>query len=156
MHAGMCACGNVCSKRVDAAEVWAAWSSQAHIRRKRAGEMTMSTNALVFGWDRPIPGREKLSAAHFNDLVAYLEGKKKTQDIASYDILILSPYGASFNGCFLIRADNAKLDTLIASPEWVQHIIRATLHLEGVISTRAATGNMVMERMEMWAKALPS
>jgi hypothetical protein len=41
---------------------------------KLEGEVTMGSNTVLFGWKRSIPGREKLSAQHFGEFVAYLGG----------------------------------------------------------------------------------
>ena len=32
----------------------------------------MSSNVMLFGWNRPIPGQEKVSAQHFEEFVQYL------------------------------------------------------------------------------------
>ena len=34
----------------------------------------MASNVLLFGWNRSLPGREKLSAEHFADITQYLGG----------------------------------------------------------------------------------
>jgi len=36
----------------------------------------MSSNAVVFGWDRSLPGREQLSGKHFQDFVAFVQAQK--------------------------------------------------------------------------------
>jgi hypothetical protein len=35
-------------------------------------------NVLFFGWNRPIPGREKISAEHFQEFVQYMGVFRKT------------------------------------------------------------------------------
>ena len=37
----------------------------------------MGSSVILFGWNRPIPGREKLSAGHFDEFVQYLGGLQK-------------------------------------------------------------------------------
>ena len=39
--------------------------------------------------------------------------------------------GGDLNGFFLIRGESAKLDSLLSSPEWETHMMRAALHLQG-------------------------
>jgi hypothetical protein len=56
----------------------------------------------------------------------------------------------------LIRGDSTKLDGLVASEEWVTHVTRGVLHLEGSGVVRGVTGDMLMERMNLWTKLLPS
>jgi len=44
----------------------------------------------------------------------------------------------------------------LSSPEWVTHMTRAALHLEGSGHVRGVAGPMVMERMELWTKTIPA
>jgi len=60
------------------------------------------------------------------------------------------------NGFFLIRGESAKLDTLVSTTEWITHMTRATLHLEGSGHVRGVTGEEVMKRMAIWTSAIPS
>lgn len=39
----------------------------------------MSSNALFFAWNRSIPGRERLSADHFSQMVQYLIGQQQNE-----------------------------------------------------------------------------
>jgi hypothetical protein len=117
----------------------------------------MGTNILIFGWNRPLPGREKLSAEHFQDFVAFLGGDVKGNGrIQSFDVVFLDPHGGDLNGFFLIRGDSAQLDALVSSDEWVTHMTRATLHLDGVGVIRGVTGDEIMKRMALWTSTIPS
>ena len=115
----------------------------------------MSTNVIFFGWNRSIPGREQLSAQHFQDFVGYLAGLEKSGKIASSEAFFLDPHGGDMNGGFLIRAEPAKLDAVMASQEWITHITRAALHLQGAGAVRGVTGQAVMDRMGLWTSLLP-
>jgi hypothetical protein len=115
----------------------------------------MTTNALFFGWNRSIPGREKLSAAHFQEFVHYLGGLQQSRAIDSYDTVFLELHGGDLNGFFLLRAAPAKLDALLASQEWNTHMLRAGMHLEGSGAVRAVTGDTVNERMAVWTSQIP-
>jgi hypothetical protein len=64
-------------------------------------------------------------------------------------------HGGTFNGFFLIRGTADQLNALANSPEWVQHQIRATMHLDGTAICRAVAGAAVAERMGMWMQAIP-
>jgi hypothetical protein len=116
----------------------------------------MSTNAVFFAWNHPIPGRERLSAEHFEEFGQYLGGLQQQGTIESFDIMFLDSHGGDMNGFFLIRGESAKLDTLLSSTEWVTHMTRASLHLEGSGAVRGVTGELVMERMELWKKTIPA
>ena len=115
----------------------------------------MSINAVLFGWKRSLPGREPLSAQHFQDFMAYLQGLKQRGEIESFEPVLIQPYGGELNGFFYIKGDGAKLAALTASPEWLQHQIRGLMHLEGEAILRAATGPLVAEHMAMWTQSIP-
>lgn len=116
----------------------------------------MASNAILFGWNRSIPGREKVSAQHFEEYVKYLGGLQQKGAIQGFEIVFLEAHGGDLNGFFLIKGDSAKLDALIATTEWVTHMIRASLHLQGSGAVRGVTGNDVMERMALWSSVIPS
>jgi hypothetical protein len=115
----------------------------------------VGTNVVVFAWNRSLPGREQMSGQHFQEFVAYLQAQKDQGAITSFDPVLLEPHGGSVNGFFLIQGEPDKLAALTSSPDWVQHQIRAMLHLDGAGTWRGVTGAGVGERMAMWMQALP-
>jgi len=115
----------------------------------------MSTNAIVFGWNRSLPGREQLSAKHFQEYVGFLQSLKASGKIESFEPVLLEPHGGTVNGFFLIRGTGEQLAAYMASPEFLQHDLRAQMHLEGYGYWRAVTGAAVGERMAMWVEAIP-
>ena len=116
----------------------------------------MSSNVLFFAWNRSIPGRERLSAEHFSQFAQYLAGLQQKGAIQSFDTVFLDPHGGDMNGFFLIRGESAKLDALLSSPEWVTHMTRALLHLEGSGAVRGVTGELIAARMDLWSKTIPT
>lgn len=116
----------------------------------------MSSNVVLFGWDRSVPGRETVSAAHFQEFVQYLGGLQQSGTIQSFEAVFLDPHGGDLNGFFLIRGEPAKLDTVMASDAWHTHLTRGGLHLDGLGAIRGATGELVMERMALWSKLIPA
>ena len=116
----------------------------------------MSSNVVFFGWDRPIPGREQLSAEHFQQFVQYLGGLQQKGTIKSFDTVFLDSHGGDMNGFFLIRGEPAKLDALVSSNEWVTHMARAAMHLDGSGVVRGLTGELIRERMDLWTKTIPN
>jgi hypothetical protein len=48
------------------------------------------------------------------------------------------------------------LDALLSTDEWLTHITRASLHLDGLGVIRGATGELIMERMQLWMSHLPA
>ncbi len=75
--------------------------------------------------------------------------------IESFDAVILNPHGGDLNGFFFIRGDNDKLDSLVASKEWTTHVLRAALKPEGSGAVLGVTGDLVMERMNLWTNQIP-
>jgi hypothetical protein len=116
----------------------------------------MASNIALFGWNRSIPGREKVSAQHFEEFVNYLGGLQQKGAIQGFQIVFLDTHGGDLNGFFLLNGDPAKLDALISTTEWITHLTRASLHLEGSGVVRGVTGNEVMERMALWTRSIPS
>ncbi|MGI9026695.1 MAG: hypothetical protein ACR2GP_14170 [Burkholderiaceae bacterium] len=116
----------------------------------------MSSNVVFFGWNRSIPGREQMSAAHFQEFSQYLADLQKKGTLEGFEPVFLDNHGGDLNGFFLLRSESTKLDQMIASTEWMTHVTRAQLHLEGSGYIRGATGAMVMERMNLWTGLLPA
>ncbi|MCB1908972.1 MAG: hypothetical protein KDH15_16520 [Rhodocyclaceae bacterium] len=115
----------------------------------------MANNAIFFAWNRPVPGRERLSQAHFGEFGTYLEGLQRDGTIESFDVALLDPHGGDLNGFFLIRGEPSKLDALQNSEAWQTHVTRAMIHLLGAGTIRATTRGEIASRMARWAGLLP-
>jgi hypothetical protein len=116
----------------------------------------MSTNTAMFGWKRSLPGRERLSSAHFDDFVGYLAGLQKAGQIDSFEPVLLDPNAGGMIGFFLIRADDARLSAMLSSEAWTDHMVRAMLHLDQPVLVRAVSGPLVQERMSKWSACIPA
>jgi hypothetical protein len=77
-----------------------------------------------------------MSQEHFGEFNQYLTGLQKEGRIESYDTVFLSAHGGDLNGFFLIRGGSAKLDEIVSSVDWVTHVTRANMHLEGFGAVR--------------------
>jgi hypothetical protein len=116
----------------------------------------MGSSVILFGWNRSIPGREKVSAGHFDEFVKYLSGLQQKGAIQTFDVMFLDAHGGDLNGFFLIRGESAKLDTLLSTTEWITHVTRASMHLDGSGVIRGVTGDEIMKRMAIWTSVIPS
>jgi hypothetical protein len=116
----------------------------------------MSTHVILFGWNRSIPGRESTSASHFDEFSQYLASLQGSGQIEGFDVVFLDPHGGDMNGFFLIRGDRGQLDALASTEEWITHMTRGALHLEGAGAIRGVTGEGVGGRMTVWKDAIPS
>lgn len=110
----------------------------------------MGTSVMLFGWNRSVPGREEVSAAHFDEFSGYLAACVKDGRIDAFDVVLLDPHSGDLNGFFLVRGDRAALDALASTNEWLSHIVRAGVHIDGLGVVRGVTGEAVGERMAMW------
>jgi hypothetical protein len=115
----------------------------------------MNGNLIMFGWDRPHPGREAASQQHFQDFVGYLTGQQQAGAIQSFEAVFLDPHSGDLNGFFLIRGEPDKLDVLLGSDEWLTNVVRADLHLDGLGVVRGATGDMIPQRFQLWSSLVP-
>jgi hypothetical protein len=111
---------------------------------------------VFFGWNRSIPGRDRISGQHFQEFSQYLAGLQQAGTIQSFDVVFLDPHGGDLNGFFLIRGESAKLAGMLAGQEWVTHMTRAALHLQGAGAIPGATGAAIEERMRLWMSLLPA
>ena len=59
-----------------------------------------------------------------------------------------------WNRFFLIRRDSDDLDELLPTEDWLAHMTRAGLHLDGSGAVRGVAGEGVMERMNLWREEL--
>jgi hypothetical protein len=75
--------------------------------------------------------------------------------IQSFDVALLNPHGGDLNGFFLIRAGNTELNDLMATDEWLKHIVRGELHEEGMGVIGGITGELAMERIKLWMSLIP-
>ena len=116
----------------------------------------MASSVVLFGWNRSIPGRERISAGTFRRVREVLGGLQQKGAIETFDAVFLDSHGGDLNGFFLIRGESVKLDTLVSTTDWITHITRASLHLEGSGVIRGVTGDEVVQRMALWTSAIPS
>ena len=105
--------------------------------------------------NRSIPGREKLSATHFQEFIGYLTGLVKSGVIQSFDPVFLEAHGGDLNGFVLIKGEPSKLDSLMSSNEWIRHVTRALFHLDGAGAVRGVSGDGIAQRMALWTEQIP-
>jgi hypothetical protein len=115
----------------------------------------MAPNVIMFGWNRPLVGREHMSAQHFQEFSEFLRDAKQRGLLQSYEAVLLEHHGGKLNGFFLLFGEPAKLSELSGSPEWMRHQVRAGLHLDGASTLRGFVGAAVLERMGEWVREIP-
>ena len=110
----------------------------------------MGSNVMLFGWNRSVPGTALRGVREVPWRLA-AEGCD-----SDFRCRVPRPHGGDLNGFFLIKGDSAKLDALVSTTEWITHITRAALHLDGSGVVRGVTGDEIMGRMALWTSVIPS
>ena len=117
--------------------------------------MAIETNAYIFGWNRPIVGRENVAGELFSSTVAYFEKLQKNGKLESFEPVFLAAHGGDLNGFFYLKGTTANLHWVSQDEEFVDIILRAGHCLEGVGFTPAYRGTQVNEVMARWMKTIP-
>jgi hypothetical protein len=115
----------------------------------------MSSNCVLVGWNRSVPGREMSGAQHFQEFTEYLGAQQGNGAITSFEAVFMDPHGGDMNGFFLIRGEPQKLQALLAGDDWLKHQVRGIHNMQGFGVIRAATGAEVPRRMQMWVEMIP-
>ena len=116
----------------------------------------MKTNTIMFGWNRPVQGREGIAGELFSTAMSFYEKCKTSGKIESYEPVFLSRHGGDLNGFFLIKGTHEQLDTLLCNDEFVELTMRADHCLSNVGVIQGFTGNMISESMSKWVKTIPT
>ena len=114
----------------------------------------MATDVLFVGWNRAVPGREALAAAHFQEYLGYLSGLQQAGEIESFETVLLSHHGGDLNGFFLIRGDDAQISALSGTEAFLTHATRGGYNTEGFGIVHGVTGEGVMAWMAAWGKVI--
>jgi hypothetical protein len=116
----------------------------------------LQSNAIMFGWNRPMVGREGMAGELFAYTVGYFEKLKSSKTIESYEPVFLVDHGGDLGGYFLLKGTHAQLDTLKASDEWIDIVMRAGHSLTGVGIIDCFTGATIPDLMQRWTKSIPA
>ena len=112
----------------------------------------MSTNVLFVGWDRAVSGREAAASEHFAEVMQYFGGLQQAGKIDSFEPVLLTAHGGDLNGFVLVRGDAAQLNALQGNEEWLDHMTRASMNLDGFGAVWGAIGEGIAAQMARWNK----
>src|SRR5437660_995937 len=111
----------------------------------------MSADRVLFiGWNRPIPGREKVASELFNSVIAYLGKQQAAGANASFEPVILTAHGGDMNGFVLVRGTFDKLSTLSNQDEYLTLVTACAVNVENFGTIIGFGGEGVMKQMERW------
>jgi hypothetical protein len=110
----------------------------------------MSMNAMVVGWDRPVPGHEAQASERFSAFVGYLTEQQQKGQIQSFEPVLLLQHGGHLNGFFLVRGETTKLAAMKADDRFLDLTTHVLFHVQGFTILDAFSGDAVMARMGRW------
>jgi hypothetical protein len=118
--------------------------------------MTIETNTLVIGWNRPTIGREGVAAELFANTQGYLEKQVKANKLTSFEPVFLEAHGGDFNGFWLVKGTHQQIDQLRREDEFVDIVMRALHCVDGFGVNGAYSGQQLIgEMMTRWTKQIP-
>ena len=116
----------------------------------------VQSNAILFGWNTPVVGREGIAGELFAHTVNYFEKLKVGSQLESYEPVFLSSHGGDLNGFFLLRGTHVQLDTLKSSDEFIDITLRAGMCLTNVGVIDSFVGPVINDMMTRWMKSIPT
>jgi len=108
---------------------------------------------LLLGWNRVVPGNDQLAVELWQEMLGYLRRLHAEGQVEKFEIVLLGAHGGRLNGFVLVRADQAHLDRLRNSQEFLVFNVRANKVLEGFLVVRAHFGDEVAQIMRLYATA---
>ncbi len=111
----------------------------------------MGDAGMLVGWDRVASGREAVAEEMFNEMVTWLRAQHAAGRIQSFEPVVLGAHGGRLNGFFLVRGEQAGLDHLRNSEEFLALVVRANKNLEGFCVLRAHFGREVEKLRRLYA-----
>lgn len=85
----------------------------------------MADYGVFVGFGYPARGREAAATKVFQELLQYLGQQQQMRTVESFEPTFLQPHGGDLGGFVLARGERAKLDAMVASPEFQRLVTRA-------------------------------
>lgn len=116
----------------------------------------VQSNAILFGWNSVVVGRESIAGELFAHTVNYFEKLKSTNQLETFEPVFLAAHGGDLNGFFLLKGTHVQLDTIKSSNEFIEITMRAGMCLSNVGVIDTYVGTNVNELMTRWMKSIPA
>ncbi len=117
----------------------------------------MAANAVLFiGWNRVVPGKEKEAVALFEEALAYYGQQQQAGMIEGFEPVFLSPHGGDLNGFILVRGEEAQLNQMRMTDEYLTLETRASILLEGHGVILGWRGEEINRRMAIYQSVTTS
>ena len=118
----------------------------------------MAGEALFLGWGQVVRGREQLALQVFQESIVYYGQLQEDGQISGFDTVLLGPHGGDLAGFIVLHGEQAALDTVRSSPEFLRLVARAGSIVDNVGVVPAYTGEALGQVMGMFgevAEGLP-
>ena len=114
----------------------------------------MADAGIFIGWGQPVRGREGAAVDDFNDVLGYFARLQEEGEIESFEPVFLEPHGGDLGGFVLLRGDAERLAAIRVSEEFTQHIIRATMLVDGIGVVGADMGERLQRQMAFYMEQI--
>jgi hypothetical protein len=114
----------------------------------------MADAGLFVGWSAPVTGREAKGLEVFGEAVAYYGKSVDAGEIASSEVVFLSPHGGGLAGFFLLRGTPEQCAALRDEDEFQRILTRAGLVVQDLGVVPALLGGAVGEQVAMYQEAI--
>jgi len=109
---------------------------------------------LFFGWNRPLPGREKNCIELFQTAIKFYSVLAEARKIDSFEPVMLGAHGGDLNGFILIRGSREQLDKLHVSDEFQNLVTQVNVNASGVGVVYGWVGEGIKNAMARFQKNL--
>jgi hypothetical protein len=114
----------------------------------------MADAGLFIGWGQVVRGREGPAVEGFNEFVEFCGRLQGDGELESFEICFLEPHGGDLAGFILLRGETAQMDALRDHDEFLHHMTRADLHVEGLGVVSAALGDGIARQMAIYQEEI--
>jgi hypothetical protein len=126
------------------------------INEQRLGkEFVMAAHhAVLFGWNRVVPGSEAKAIALFGEALQFWGQQQQAGAIESFEPVLLTPHGGDLNGFILVRGEADQLNHVLASEAYLVLETKANLYLAGYGVISAVCGEAIEQRMALYQQVI--
>jgi len=112
----------------------------------------MAGEALFLGWGPVVRGREQLALKVFQESIAYYGKLQDDGQIESFDTFLLAPHSGDLAGFIIMHGEQAALDTVRSSPDFLRIVTRAGAVVDNVGVVSAYAGEALGQVMGLFGE----
>ncbi len=112
----------------------------------------MAGDALFLGWGQVVRGREQLALQTFQETMTYYGKLQEDGSIEGFDTFLLAPHSGDLAGFVIMRGEQASLDAVRSSPEFLRVVTRAGAVVDNVGVVSAYTGEALAQVMGLFGE----